>query len=147
MSSVPTSREIIVWLPPDQRPEAIAERERKAKELEARNAATDARLAEAHNSKVHATMMTRARELVAHELEKLLRMAQSEDFRNAIGPVAMADLIKLAEMSAKDFRLSTGQATENIAAAIVSNVDFSKMTQEERDTWRKLAVKGGAPEE
>jgi hypothetical protein len=59
----------------------------------------------------------------------------------------MADLIKLAEMSAKDHRLSTGQATEHIAAVISPSVDFTKMTEEEIATWRRLAVKGGAPEE
>jgi hypothetical protein len=145
--SAARSREIVVWIPPHERPEYLEEQARKKRQIEARDEATEARLAIAHDRKVHAQMMTRTRELVLHELEKLLRLAQQEDFRNAIGPVAVADLIKLAEMSAKDYRLSAGLSTENIAAIVAPSVDFSKMTQEERDLWRRLALKGGAQEE
>ena len=55
-------------------------------------------------------------------------------------------ILKLAEFVSKNYRLDTGQATENIAHAIGPSLDFSKLSQTERDQWRALAVKGGGGE-
>ena len=146
MSSAP-SREIVVWQHPHERPEFREAQERKARELEARDAATDARLAQAKDRQLHVQMMTRTREFVLSQIEKWARMAASGDFENSVGPVDANVLLKLMELAAKDYRLSTGQATENIAHAVVTSADFSKFTQEERNRWRELAIKAGAPEE
>jgi hypothetical protein len=111
-----------------------------------RQAEQEARLAVAKAKAAHYGMMQAGRDLVRHELEKLLVRARSADFADA--PVAdLKDLIKLAEVTGKDFRLANGLATENIAHALTPSIDFAKMTQAERDEWRRLAIKGGVPEE
>lgn len=141
------SREIVRWVPPHERPEAVAERARKAKGLEVKDAEADARLAAAEARETHYRMMSTGRKFVLGQFEKWQRLAEGEDFQDSIGPVEPSVLLKLAEVVSKDYRLSTGQATENIAHAVAPRIDFSKMTQEERDMWRKLAIKGGAGEE
>lgn len=145
------TREITLWVPPNQRPEAVAEQARKeaahAKALAAKDAEVEARLAVAQARERHARIMTTGQELVLTQLEKLLRLARNPDFADTPGPFEMKDLIKLADLVSKDHRLSTGQATEHIAHVVGPSVDFSKLTQEERDEWRRLAMKGGGGED
>ena len=141
------SKAVILWVPPDQRPEVQAERARKAKELEARDAATDARLAKARDAELHAKLMTRSREFVLSQIDKWAALAADPDYAKSIGPIEPAILLKLLELAAKDWRLSTGQATENLAHVVVTSADFGKLSQEERDRWRELAIKAGVPEE
>jgi len=141
------SREIVPWVPPDQRPEAAEARARKARADMAKDAQSAAALSQARAKDMHERMVAAGRELVATQLEKLLMLAQSPDFANSTGPVSVGDLIRLAALVSNDYRLSSGQSTANIAHHVTSAIDFSAMTQEERDTWRKLALKGGAKEE
>jgi hypothetical protein len=141
------SREIVRWVPPHERPEAVAERARKAKAVEVKDAEADARLAVAEARETHYRMMSTGRKFVLGQFEKWQRMSEGPDFENSIGPVEPSTLLKLAEVVSKDYRLSTGQATENIAHAVTPRIDFSKMSQAERDQWRTLAIKGGASEE
>ena len=103
-----------------------------------------ARLAIAQAKESHATMQRVGIELVVKTLQKWLRLAEHPDFENAVGPLEPSAILKLAELVTKNFRLDTGQATENVAHQIRPLVDFSKFTQEERDRWRELAIKAGA---
>jgi hypothetical protein len=130
------STAVVLW----RKPPEIEEHERKM--LEARKAEADARLAIAESRRKHAEMLQTGTDLVLSQLRKYLKLAQSPDFENAIGPIDPATVLKLAEFVSKNYRLDTGQATENIAHAIGPGLDFSKLTQEERDQWRALAMKG-----
>lgn len=138
------SKAVVVWVPPHERPEYIEAQRKKQDLADARQAEALARKAKAEAQEKHDRMMATGRQLVLTQLEKLLKLAQSPDFADAPGPIEMKDLIKLAEVVAKDHRLATGQSTENVAHAVRASVDFSQMTPEEREQWRKLAVKGGA---
>jgi hypothetical protein len=138
-----TSSAIIPWVPPHLRPEALEAQAKKDKRNEAMAAQTAAMRAMAEAQEKQARMMSVGRDLVLNELNKCLRMANTDDFKDAIGPVPMRDIIKLAEIVSKDHRLSTGQSTENIAHVVGPSIDFSKLSQEERDAWRALAIKGG----
>jgi len=142
-----SSAQVVVWVPPHQQPDFLAEQKRKAELKRAQAAEVEAREAAAHAKTQHAKMMSVGRELVLTQLEKLLKMSQSPDFAESVGPVELKDLIKLAEVVAKDHRLVTGQSTENIAHAVRASVDFARMTDEERAEWRRLAMKGGAVDE
>ncbi len=141
------SSSVVVWVPPNQRPDFLAEQKRKADLKRAQAAEIEAREEAAKAKAMHTRMMSVGRELVLTHLEKLLRLSQSPDFQDSQGPVEMKDLIKLAEVVAKDHRLVTGQSTENIAHAVRASVDFARMTDEERAEWRRLAMKGGAVDE
>lgn len=142
-----SERSVVVWVPPHERPDFIAEQRRKADLKRAQSAEIEAREEAAKAKTMHMRMMSTGRELVLTHLEKLLRMSQLPDFQSSVGPVDLKDLIKLAEVVAKDHRLVTGQATENIAHAVRASVDFARMTDEERAEWRRLAMKGGAVDE
>lgn len=131
----PTSREVIVWKPPHLRDDHVDTL------AEAKKAEAAARLAIAQTRMQHAEMLATGVKLVLTQLQKYLRLAESEDFANAIGPLEPGIILKLAEFVSKNYRLDTGQATENIAHAIAPTMDFSKLSQEERDQWRALAVK------
>lgn len=138
------SREIVVWVPPHMRGD-VAEAE-KAKEdalRKARQAEADARLAVARTKELNAKIQETGAELVLDQLKKYLKLANHADFANSTGPLDPAIILKLAEFVAKYHRLDTGQATENVAHTIGPSVDFGKLTQEERDTWKRLALKGG----
>lgn len=139
MSSVAPSRAVVLWRQPEQ-----PEHERKL--AEARKAEADARLALAESRRKHAEMLQVGTDLVLNQLRKYMRLAESPDFEHAVGPLEPAVVLKLAEFVSKNYRLDTGQATENVAHAIAPSIDFSKLTQEERDAWRALAVKGGGGE-
>jgi hypothetical protein len=147
MPGVPEYRAIEVWQAPQSRPEALAEAARKAEVARVRQAELTARTAIAERRTRQAKIHEASEKLVLTQLEKLLRLSESPDYKDSPGPVELKDLIKLAELAGKDFRLDTGQATENVAMAIGPSVDFSKMTQDERDEWRRLAIKGGGVEE
>ena len=129
-----TSRAVILWqkTPDEERLDRA-----KSAEVAARYAAAEAR-------KKHAEMLQVGLDLVLSQLSKYLAMAQSPDFAMSIGPVDPPFILKLAEFISKNHRLDNGQATENIAHALAPSIDFSRLTQEERDAWRLLAVKGGA---
>jgi hypothetical protein len=141
--TLPT-RAVQVWVPPSERPEALQETARKAEVAKVRAAELAARAAVAARRQRQADIHEAGEKLVLHHLQKLQRLSEHEDFKNAPGPVDLKDIIKLAELVGKDFRLDTGQSTENIAHAVSATIDFAKMSQEERDQWRALAIKGGA---
>jgi hypothetical protein len=82
--------------------------------------------------------------IVEREMEKYLRMSQDPDFANTIAPLSPDMVLKLAEWASKEDRLDLGKSTENIAHTVESRVDFSRLTQQERDAWRGLAIKAGA---
>ncbi len=142
-----TGREVIVWQPPRDRPEGIAQAAHEAKLAKARAAEMAAREALA----MARIKMQNARgviaDLVLREMQKYLRMSELPDFANTTGPLTPELILKLAEWVSKEDRLDTGKSTENIAHTIGPSLDFSRLTQEERDAWRALALKGGAPEE
>jgi hypothetical protein len=131
------SKAVTLW----RRPPEVEEHERRL--LEARTAESAARLAIALARQKHAEVQQVGTDLVLNELQKYLRLSQHPDFANAIGPLDPKLILKMAEFVNKNFRLDNGQATENIAHAIRPSIDFSKFTQEERDAWKALAVKGG----
>lgn len=138
------SRQLVVWKPPHEQPGAVEAREAKARLDNARAQELEARTAIAKVKIQQAEVVAVGTALVLNELQKYLRMAQSPDFAQTVGPLDPAVILKIAEFVSKTHRLDTGQATENIAHAVRSSVDFSKLTQEERDAWRALAIKGGA---
>jgi hypothetical protein len=137
MPPTPDNRSVVLW----RRAPEVEEKERKL--TEARSAEADARLAIAEARRKHAEVNSVGTDLVLNELKKYLRLSQSEDFQNAVGPLEPATILKMAEFVNKNHRLDNGQATENIAATIGPSIDFSKMSQKERDLWRELAIKGG----
>ncbi len=132
------STAVIVW----KRPPEVEEHERKM--AAAKVAEADARLAVAETRKKHAEMLQVGTDLVLNQLRKYLALAESPDFANAVGPVDPKVVLKLAEFVSKNYRLDTGQATENVAHAIGPSLDFSKLSQAERDAWRELAMKAGS---
>ena len=144
---VPPTRQVVVWVPPAQRPEAVAERARKAQIAEAQAREAAARLAVAKTREKHAEIQAAGFELVLSQFKKWLEQSQHPDFANSNGPVEPAIVLKIAEFVSKNYRLDSGQATENIAHALTPSIDFSRMSQEERDMWRALALKGGASDE
>jgi ribosome-associated protein YbcJ (S4-like RNA binding protein) len=146
-AAVPEARSVVVWVPPRERPEALREAARQAEVAKVKAAELEARAAIAARRTRQAQIHEASEKLVLGQLLKLLRLAESKDYENSPGPVELKDLIKLAELAGKDYRLDTGQATENIAMALGPSIDFSKLSQEERDAWRALAIKGGAEEE
>ena len=133
----PSSKAVVLW----HRPPEVEEHERKM--LEARSAEASARLAIAVARQKHAEVQQVGTDLVLNELQKYLRLSQHPDFAGTVGPLDPKMILKMAEFVNKNFRLDNGQATENIAHAIRPSIDFSKFTQEERDAWKALAVKGG----
>lgn len=135
--SLPANRAPVLW----RKPPEVEEHERRL--VEARDAEAAARLAVAEARRKHAEVQVVGVDLVLSELKKYLRLSQSDDFQNAVGPLEPAVILKMAEFVSKNHRLDSGQATENIAHAIGPSIDFSKLTQEERDAWRALAIKGG----
>ena len=137
---VPEHRALTLW----RKPAGVEEHERKM--LAAKTAEADARLAIAEWRKKHAEMLQTGTDLVLNQLRKYLKLAELPEFSNATGPVEPSIILKLAEFVSKNYRLDTGQATENIAHAIGPSLDFSKLSQTERDQWRALAVKGGGGE-
>lgn len=136
-AEVPEKRALILW----KKPPEVEEHERKM--AAAKRAEADARLAIAESRRKHAEMLQTGTDLVLSQLKKYLRISESEDFANAVGPIEPGVILKIAEFVSKNYRLDTGQATENIAHAIGPSIDFSKLSQSERDAWRALAVKGG----
>lgn len=113
---------------------------------ELRQAEAAARKAIAERRMRQAQIHEVSERLVLTQLEKLLRLAQSPDFADSPGPIDLKDVIKLAELAHKDYRLDTGQATANVAYTVGPSIDFAKLSQEERDQWRALAAKGGGEE-
>jgi hypothetical protein len=140
--------DVVVWCPPHLRPEAASDAARASRLSAARDAEAAARVAIAKARAMHAEMLSVGTELVLTQLQKYLMLSQSPDFANAVGPLDPATVLKMAEFVSKNYRLDTGQATENIAHAIAPTMDFSKMTQEQRDRWRELAkIAGGDGDE
>jgi hypothetical protein len=143
---VADSRQVIVWRPPHERPDFIEAERKKAALRAAREAQNELIKAKSEGHTMQLRMVTAARTLITLQFEKLLKLARHPDFENAPGPLDTKDLVKLAKFVSDDYRLSHGLATENIAHTIAPTIDFEKLTQEERDAWRALAVKGGADE-
>ena len=133
----PTPTSIILWKKP---PEA-AEHDRKV--AATRAAEDDARLAMAEARKKQAELKHVGIDLVLTQFKKWLKLSAHPDFASAIGPIDPKVVLKIAEFVAKESRLDNGQATENIAHAIGPSLDFSKLSQAERDAWRELAMKAG----
>ncbi len=130
------------WIPPAERPAA----KKKAALDETRAIVaiveTDAALARAQQAKDLVEIQSDALALVRAEVKKWLRLSESPDFANAIGPVEPAILLKLAELIMKYARVDAGMATENHAHAHAhTDVDFSKLTQDERNAWLAMAAK------
>lgn len=140
-SGVPDNRAVVLW-----RPREVPEHEQKM--AKAREAEADARLAIAETKRKQADLKLAMLELSLSQFKKLLALSQHPDFANAVGPITPELALKLAEFVSKEHRLDNGQATENVAHAVahtvVSNVDFKKLTQEERNKWRELAEKIGS---
>ncbi len=143
----PPTRQVVVWVPPHQRPEAVAERARNEKIAEAKAREADARLAIAKTREKHAEIQATGFELVLSQFKKWLAQSQHPDFADSSGPIEPGIVLKIAEFVSKNYRLDSGQATENIAHAIGPALDFSRMTQDERDKWRELVLKGGGSDE
>jgi hypothetical protein len=112
------SRELVVWRPPAERPEVIEQRAAEKKRSEAVTAETAARLAQAKLREQTAEMLSVGATLVVSQLRKYLRISESPDFENSVGPIEPAIILKLAEFVNKNNRLDSGQATENIAHAV-----------------------------
>ncbi len=142
-----SSKAVEVWQPPHLRGDAGADHAREAKMRVAREAEAAARLAVAKAKEMHAEMLSTGTELVLTQLKKYLRLSESPDFANAIGPLDPATILKMAEFVSKNYRLDNGQSTENIAHVIAPSVDFSVLTQEERDKWREMATRIGKLDE
>lgn len=140
---VPEHRSVVVWTPPNERPEVIEKRAHEEKLKKAREAEAAARLALAQAKEMQAGILAAGAKLVLSQLEKYIRLSESPDFENTVGPLEPETILKLAEMVFKNHRLETGQATENVAVAIGASIDFSKLSQEQRDQWRDLYLKGG----
>lgn len=141
-----SSREIIRWVPKADRPETKAEEAAEEKKRLVKSAQEEARLAKAEAETEHARMMAAGRKLVRTTLEKALELADHPDFRGVLGPLEMRDIIKLAELVAKDLRLANGQATENVAIAM-SNVDITVLSDKEQAAYRATLLKLGAKDE
>lgn len=136
-------RQIVVWTPPQTRGEGLKEAQRQAALANARQAEARARQALAERKERLVAIRVVGEELALAELRKKLRMSNDPEFANT--PVLEGkDIIKMLEIVQKEWRLDSGQATEQIAHTLGPSVDFSRMTQAERDEWRRLAVKGGA---
>lgn len=134
------TKTLVVWTPPEPPPQEKRLAEVRDMELEAR-----AKLAETRT--LHLQMQDVGMRFVVSQLEKWLRMAEAPEFKDSVGPLDPKVVLKLAEFVSKNFRLDNGQATEHIATHVTKSVDFSKLSQEERNAWRALAVKAGADEE
>lgn len=134
---VPEARAVVLW-----RPREVPADERQARET--RKAEYDARLAVAEQRRKQAELVQVGIDLVLSQFKKWLTLAGDPDFANAVGPLEPAIVMKIAEFVTKEHRLDTGQATENIAHAIRPSIDFSKLTQEERNRWKELAEKARA---
>ena len=143
--------QVVVWRPPGDRPEVIAERAAKkakadrlarmhAAQDEARTALAEARV---KMTRTKATVLS----IIHREMEKYDRMAAEPDFANTVAPLSPEFILKLAEWVSKEERLDLGKATEHLAHTVESRVDFSKLTQEERNAWRNLAIKAGAKDD
>lgn len=141
------SREVVVWVPPRDTPEGMAKRAKDAKMAALREAQLEAqtRLAEAKIKLWQARGIIA--DLIHREMGKYLKMSEHPDFQNTVGPLSAELVMKLAEWISKEDRLDSGKATENLAVTVGPSLDFSRFTQEERDAWRELALKGGVPEE
>jgi hypothetical protein len=139
----PATREIVVWKDPADRPDADATGAR----AEIQKAETAARLAVAKARLTHAKIQVAGMDFVLAQIEKWAKIAADKDFAMSIGPIDPATVMKLAEFVSKNFRLDNGQATENIAHAVTTSVDFSRLSQAERDEWRRLAKAAGVEEE
>lgn len=143
--------QVVVWRPPGERPEVIAERAAKkakadrlarmhAAQDEARTALAEARV---KMTRTKATVLS----IIHREMEKYDRMAADPDFANTVAPLSPEFILKLAAWVSTEDRLDLGQATQNIAHTVQSKVDFTKLTQEERNAWRNLAIKAGVTDE
>jgi len=130
-------RAVILW----RKPPEVEEHEKRL--ADARDAEAATRLAVAEKRRKHAELDATTTDLVLNEVRKYLRLSQSPDFENTVGPLDPTLIMKMAEFINKNHRLDSGQTTENIAATIGPSVDFTKFTQAERDAWRELAIKGG----
>ena len=138
-AGVPEHRAVVLWRKPPE------EEEYDRKMFAARTAEVEARAAKAELLRHYAELKRVGVDLVLSQFQKWLAMSLSPDFQNSVGPIDPATVMKIAEFVSKEQRLDTGQATENIAHAIATSpsLDFSKLTQKERDQWRALALKGG----
>ena len=98
---------------------------------------------------IHNKGVATAAELILGVFQKLLRLSQSPDFQNCVGPVDTKVLLKLADWVSTNLRLMTGSSTKNVAHVHTVDpqapgVDFAKLTQAERDQWKNLAAKAAA---
>lgn len=144
---VPPGRAVVVWRPPEEDPEKVRKRAADAKLARAREArALAAEAAAEAQIKLMAARGVIA-DLVTKEMKKYLELAQHPDFANAVGPLSPEMILKLAEWASKENRLDAGKATEHVAHIVAPAIDFSQMTQEDRNAWRTLAIKYGIPDE
>lgn len=149
--AVPAHRAVVPWVPPKERRE-VKEAEVRAQQqtaLQDQRTAAEIRVAEAREA--HARAQTAAMKLIAKTLERWLALSEDPDFASGLGPLDPNVLLKLAEWATKNHRLDNGQSTENVQHAVSGAVnhvmrrpDFSKLTQEQRNQWRELAVLAGA---
>jgi len=129
-----SNAEIVVWRPPHE--------QAPAPKAEAQAAEADARLALARLRLKHVQVQDLGTQIVLRSFQQILRQLDDPDFAATAGPLAVEQVLKLAEFVTKNFRLDHGQATENIAHTVSPSIDFSRMTQAERDEWRRLYSKG-----
>jgi hypothetical protein len=130
------------WLPPQERPEA--KKKKRLQETQALVAIveTDVALARAQQARDLVEIQSDALALVKSQIQKWLRLSDSPDFANTVGPIEPAILLKLAELVLKYARVDSGLATENHAHAHAhTDIDFSKLSQAERNAWLAMAEK------
>lgn len=87
----------------------------------------------------HVTFLTTAMDLVQKEIDKYMRLSEGE-WQDAPGPMKPGDLIKLAELVSKFYRLHTGMSTENVAMRS-GGQDLSKLSPDELMEMHSLLEK------
>lgn len=87
----------------------------------------------------HLNFLTTGMKLVQGELDKYIRLSEEEDWANSPGPMKPTELIKLAEVVSKYYRLFAGFSTDNIA---LKGPDLSRLPPEDLMKMRELLGKG-----
>lgn len=137
----------LVPVAPEATPAVSAQRAAAAAVVKAKEVEAETRLVvattENRAAQRQAEILDVAQQLILDQLQKYLKLSQSPDFKDAIGPVDPKVILKLAEFAAKYTRLDNNQSTENVAHQVRTTVDFSKLSQEDRNLYRELALKAG----
>lgn len=114
----------------DSHVEAVRDEEREALLREETRDTTAQRL----------QILASAKSLAQRELAKLDRLSQESG--EMPGPFTLAQITRLVDVAVKLDRLERGQSTEHIEA----DLDFSKLTPEERAAYREILKKVSAGE-